>query len=254
MNYDDVAADYDRRYELREYRGVRETLFGVIGRVNGLGNGAAHVLEVGCGTGRWLAELERSGCRVAGIDPSAGMLQRASERVRGDLQRGTAEKLPWPEGVFDAVICVNALHHFTSPESALLEAYRVLRPGGGFVSIGLDPHAAAGRWYVYEFFSKTLARDLERFPAQRQRTEWLAAAGFRHVSVRVAERLHYQYTLDEALDQGILKRSFTSQLTEISESEYHEGMDKIREAAERNPSFRLSVDLELYSTEAWKPV
>ena len=122
------------------------------------------------------------------------------------------------------------------------------------MSIGLDPHVAAGRWYVYEFFPKTLIRDLKRFPAQLQRTEWLAAAGFHHVTVRVAERLQSQYTLDDALERGVLKQSFTSQLTELSESEYREGMAKIRDAAERDPSFRLSVDLELYSTEAWKPV
>ena len=250
MNYDDVATDYDRRYALHSYPGVREALFSVIGHAGGDG---VRVLELGCGTGRWLAELERSGCEVAGVDPSAEMLRQAAKRVTGELRLGRAEELPWPAELFDVVVCINALHHFGSPQSALGEAHRVLRRGGGFVSIGLDPHAAAGIWYVYEFFPTTLAHDLQRFPSRAQRIEWLEAAGFHQLAVRVAERLVSTRTLDEALAQGTLEQSFTSQLTELSESQYLEGMKRIRRAAERDPSSRLRVDLELHSTEAWKP-
>lgn len=50
---------------------------------------AHRVLEVGCGTGKWLAELVRAGSEVSGIDPSTEMLTRAfsqAESSPGDSE------------------------------------------------------------------------------------------------------------------------------------------------------------------------
>lgn len=49
------------------------------------------VLELGCGTGHWLAQLAAAGCDVAGLDASQEMLRRAAVRVTGDLRHGRAE-------------------------------------------------------------------------------------------------------------------------------------------------------------------
>src|SRR5436305_1167507 len=49
-DYDSIAARYDRRYDLHDYAGVRETLLGFIGE-------SRAILEVGCGTGHWLTAL-----------------------------------------------------------------------------------------------------------------------------------------------------------------------------------------------------
>ncbi len=114
LDYDDVAADYDRRYQLHAYPGIRQALLEVVGRGRREGN-RVRVLELGCGTAKWLAELASSECDVAGIDPSAEMLRRASARVTGDLRLGDAESLPWSMDEFDVVACVNSLHHFASP-------------------------------------------------------------------------------------------------------------------------------------------
>ncbi|HEX7181317.1 MAG TPA: methyltransferase domain-containing protein, partial [Thermoanaerobaculia bacterium] len=188
---------------------------------------------------------------VAGIDPSPEMLKRAS--VNGDVRLGYAEQLPWHDETFDLVICVNALHHFRSPREAIAQAHRVLRPGGGFVSIGLDPGAFAGTWYVYEFFPTALRRDLERFPTREQRLGWLEESGFERINVSVAERIRSTATFQSALAQGILARSFTSQLTHLTDTEYSEGIARIRAAAHHDESFRLVADLELHSTSAWRP-
>ena len=164
--------------------------------------GRLRVLEVGCGTGKWLAELASAGCGVAGVDPSAEMLRRAAAEVKGSLCRGSAESLPCRSASFDAVFYVNAFHHFATPESALGETFRVLRPGGKLLSIGLDPHEGTGPWYVYEFFPETLALDLARFPSRARRTRWMEAAGFRNIDVRVAERripTTYELSFDRRL-------------------------------------------------------
>jgi ubiquinone/menaquinone biosynthesis C-methylase UbiE len=247
MDYDTVAHEYDRRYDLNRYPGVRSAL-------RALGGTATRALELGCGSGEWLLELESVGCSVAGIDPSAAMLSRASSRVRGDLRHGFAEDLPWPECSFDAVVAVNALHHFSAPSAAIREALRVLRPGGTFLSIGLDPHDRVPNWYVYDFFPETLARDVERFPSASQRTAWLVAAGFTRIEVKLVERIRSTHTLEEARESGILSASFTSQLTELSENQYSDGIQRIEAAAaSTGESFRLRVDLVLYATEARRP-
>ncbi|MDQ2647781.1 MAG: class I SAM-dependent methyltransferase [Myxococcota bacterium] len=202
-----------------------------------------------------MRELAAAGWEVAGIDPSQGMLELAAARVRGDLRRGRAEELPWGESSFDVVVTVNALHHFSEPAAALREAFRVLRSGGLFVCVGLDPHAYEGRWYVYEFFPETLAADRERFVSESTRTAWLRAAGFVDVKVLPAERIRSTRSMEEATASGILKPSFTSQLTALTPAQYDQGLARIQNAArEGGESFRLVVDLMLYATIARRPV
>ena len=92
------------------------------------------VLDVGCGTGAAAeAALERtgSGGRVAGVDPKEEMLDAARNKdVPIEWHAGSAEKLPLPDGSFDAVISQFALMFFEDPSQALREMVRVLRPGG----------------------------------------------------------------------------------------------------------------------------
>jgi SAM-dependent methyltransferase len=249
LDYDDVARAFDRRYELYDYEGIRRSLIAFVSDRE-----HPRVLEVGCGAGKWLTLLASEGCDVAGLDPSDEMLAIARGRVNGDLRRGTAEALPWEDASFDRVIYVNALHHFVDPPRALEEAWRVLRPGGRLLSIGLDPHQGAGRWYVYGYFPEALTADLVRFPSRELRESWLVGAGFADVAVRVAEHLQFAVPYAQATQDGVLERSFTSQLGVLSPDEYAAGMQRVREAARQDPLLALEVDLKLYATEATRPV
>lgn len=245
LDYDTVAAAYDRRYALQDYGGIRATLVAALERAPGHG-----VLELGCGTGRWLGELVHAGCDVAGIDPSVEMLKVAGASVRADLRRGVAESLPFDDASFDAVFVVNALHHFQDPGRAVGEAHRVLRAGGVFLSIGMDPHAGHDRWWVYEFFAGTLEADRARFAPEARRRDWLAAAGFVDVEIAVAETLRGSRSLEEALADGVLERSFTSQLTLLTDDDYAGGLRQLHEASRLDAGFRLVSDITLYSTSA----
>lgn len=89
------------------------------------------VLDVGCGTGRFLEALDGPYERV-GADVSAGMLERA--RRKGlDVAQAGADDLPFDDGSFDLVTTFAVLHHLIDPEvvrGALREMARVVRPGG----------------------------------------------------------------------------------------------------------------------------
>lgn len=95
----------------------------------------ARVLDVGCGDGSLVRLLARQGAEVTGLDPSEGQLSRAraAEPAADEcFLRAVAESLPFIDGIFDAVIFFNALHHVPveSQAPALAEAARCLKAGG----------------------------------------------------------------------------------------------------------------------------
>lgn len=100
---------------------------------------AGHVLDVGTGPRRLLTELgaRRHDVRLAGIDPSADMIDHATRRLReaaltgrAELHVASAEDLPFPDGTFDAVVSTLSSHHWADPQQAVAEQARVLRSGG----------------------------------------------------------------------------------------------------------------------------
>ena len=96
---------------------------------------SGRVLDIGCGAGNmpkaikhyrpdlevWGADLSLNAVRAALIDPEETKFVPA-----------TGERLPFPNGFFDAVTMFDVLEHFPHPEHALQEVHRVLRPAGLF--------------------------------------------------------------------------------------------------------------------------
>ena len=243
VNYDDVAPSYDRRYERNRYDGTQACL------QRFLGNAPRAVAEVGCGTGHWLGDISRLGRRqLFGLDLSQGMLGYA--RVNAPdalLVRGHASHLPWADSSLDRVFCVNALHHFSEQAAFVVECHRVLRPGGGVLTIGLDPHRGNDQWWVYDFFPSAASADRARYPASSTIREWLGVAGFRDIVTEVAQHIPGEVPFDVAREQGFLDRTATSQLMVLSDEEYAAGMSRLLAA---KPILR--ADLTVYATVAWR--
>ena len=74
--------------------------------------GARRILDLGCGTGFFLAELEEQHPGSVGLDISHDMLKVSGQYVPGArLVTGDAERLPFKPGSFDVVFCKGSLHH-----------------------------------------------------------------------------------------------------------------------------------------------
>lgn len=119
---------------------------------------AAPVLDLGCGEGRLMRLLSSRSVEVVGLDRSLTMLKAVSGyRVLAD-----AQALPFRTGAFGGIGALYVLYHFSDPVRVLLEAHRVLRPGGTFVA------ATPSRYNDPEFAqfvqSKSTTFDAEEAP------------------------------------------------------------------------------------------
>jgi SAM-dependent methyltransferase len=109
------------------YRGRRRIIRAELDRLS-LPAGA-RVLDAGCGSGRTLQELVHYG-EVSGIELNAEAAELARSRGHGEVQIGRLEDLPWPDGSFDLITCLDVVEHVPDDVAALAELLRVCRPGG----------------------------------------------------------------------------------------------------------------------------
>lgn len=95
-------------------------------------------LDIGTGRGHFAVYLARLGFFVTGIDLSENMISYARQNAAWhkldiDFQIGDAEKLEFDDNTFDVVVSRNLLWTLPSPDKALKEWRRVLKPGGTLV-------------------------------------------------------------------------------------------------------------------------
>jgi 2-polyprenyl-6-hydroxyphenyl methylase/3-demethylubiquinone-9 3-methyltransferase len=119
------------------------------------------VLDLGCAGGFMAEAMAARGANVTGIDPAVEAIVAARSHARtGGLSIaydvGVGEALPYADGTFDAVVCVDVLEHVRDLKQVLAEVARVLRPGGLFLfdTINRNPMA--------HFATITVAEDLLR--------------------------------------------------------------------------------------------
>jgi len=137
-----------------------------------------HILDLGCGHGRSLAELaaRASMGRVVGADPSELMMKIAAQRnrplieaARADVVLATVESPPFAAESFDKVLCVHVLYFWKDIDVSMRQIARVLKPGG---RLGLLFPTKADLAAVASF-----PPEIYRFPALVEVTAALEQAG-----------------------------------------------------------------------------
>lgn len=148
------------------------------------GRGGARVLDLGCGGGHVSFAVAPEVAEVVAYDLSPEMLQvvAAAAGARGlknlVTAEGRAERLPFADASFDMVMSRYSAHHWQDAQAGLVEAARVLKPGGSF---GLVDSISPGTPLLDTFLQ---ALEILRDPSHVRsyaRAEWeamIARAGF----------------------------------------------------------------------------
>jgi ubiquinone/menaquinone biosynthesis C-methylase UbiE len=226
VNYDEIAHVYDRRFALDRSPRRMEELRRLSHQLR-----AKRILEVGCGTAYWLAQMNPRAHELFGLDASAGMLTQAQNRGAPiNPIRGYARRLPFGRSSFDLVYCVNALHHFERPQTFIQEAFRVLRSGAAIAVMGSDPHGRRDSWYVYDYFHGTYENDLGRFPRWESVSTWMAGAGFHGAALEEIERISDPKRGRHVLNDPFLQKNSCSQLALLTDEAYEAGLRRIKAA------------------------
>lgn len=115
------------------------------------------VLDVGCGTGRFLERLRRAGWRgpMSGIEPAPDVAADAARRLGVRVKTGSIEDMDVAEGSIGTVVLRHVIEHLRDPREALARVRHVLEPGGFAYVATPDARALAAKvfgryWHGYD--------------------------------------------------------------------------------------------------------
>ena len=110
------------------FRGRRRVLLDLLRNATALTPGLPRILDYGCGTGGNTSFYAAVG-PVVGIELDAAAIRLAHARGAAQYCRSHGTQLPFPDGVFDAVVASDVLEHIEDDMAAAAEIARVMRPG-----------------------------------------------------------------------------------------------------------------------------
>jgi SAM-dependent methyltransferase len=201
------------------------------------------VLDIGCGTGRFLAQLAEV-AKAWGVDASPEMLEVARTRAQAGLKLGSAEELPFKDGWFERATMWLVAHLVDRPR-AFAEAYRVLAPGGRFGVATFDP-AYFDEFWLNELFPSMEAADRARFPGATELEAQLTGAGFAEQRL---DRLSQRGSLDRETALERIRGKHISTFDLIEDDEYEAGLER----AERELPERIDYRVEWLLAYAVRP-
>jgi len=205
-----------------------------------------HVLECGCGAGRFTETLLDAGGYVTSVDLSDAVDANALNFPPGKRHRiaqADIVHLPFAPRQFDVVFCLGVIQHTPDPERTIEKLYAQVKPGGTLV---IDHYDFGWSWYTRVALPVRAA--LRRLPADRglRATEWLVGVFlpihrfFRHsrlmqtVLARISPITTYYYDIPQLSDA--LQREWALLDTHDSLTDWYKhfrSADRIRALLER---------------------
>ena len=153
------------------------------------------LLDVGCGSGRWLVHMRQLGWQVTGVDFDPGAV--AIGRQQGlELACGSLEQQAFPAAGFDAITMNHVIEHLPDPVGTLRECRRLLKDGGKLVLVTPNSSSLGHRCFRQNWRGLEPPRHLHLFSPASLRAA-LAAAGFEQIELEplVAPSVLYESIL-----------------------------------------------------------
>ncbi len=144
-------------------------------------------LDVGAGPALLSAALAGMGLEAVALDPSQALLAYAPAGVRAVV--GDAESMPFDDGAFDLVTCVNSLHHVSDVPRTLAESVRVLADGGAIVVQDYLADVDRGRADRWEQIERLRDAEHRRLPREGE-----VASLLRPLGIELAEERRWDAT------------------------------------------------------------
>jgi SAM-dependent methyltransferase len=179
------------------------------------------VLDVGCGTGRFVAALSER-AKVWGVDESPQMLEVARARVpEVRFKEASAYALPFKDGWFARATMWLVVHLLERPR-AYAEIRRVLAPTGRIAVATFDPSYFRVFWFR-DYFPSMEEIDLARFPTRDDFERELSAAGF---GPPAFTRISQEATISREVALERIRGRHIATFDLIGDDEFHAGVDK----------------------------
>ena len=127
----------------------------------------SHVLDVGCGSGRWSKFVAPKVLSVEAIDPSTSVITAANflgEEKNVRVSQASVDNIPFSDNSFDLVFSLGVLHHIPDTEKGIIRCVDKVRNGGWFhiyLYYNLENRGSLYR-YIY-YFSSTLRRRISGY-------------------------------------------------------------------------------------------
>ena len=122
------------------------------------------ILDIGCGNGRDLCLIARTGAVCVGIDSSSKMINEAEKELKDQsinrvtLKVGDVTSLEFPDEFFDKILCSEVIEHIPNYQKAISEMYRVLKLSGCLIISTPNRHSIYG-FDRYILIEKILKRE-----------------------------------------------------------------------------------------------
>lgn len=135
-------------------------------------------LDIGCGTGSYTLEFQKSGYQFIGIDPSIKMLEKAMQRNNGvDWRLGSAENTGLAPNQVDGIIGSLTIHHWTNLKKGFKELNSIVKANGRIVIFTSTPAQMKGYW-LNHYFPKMLEDSIVQMPKLIRVKKAMENAGF----------------------------------------------------------------------------
>ncbi len=155
------------------------------------------IIDMGCGTGAFIAKFLDHGFELYGIDISSKSIDLARRKYPTiTFEVGDIENTNWADSSFDIILLSGVLHHFPDFTLVVKECYRILKKGGGLLAY--DPHRQNPIMWMYRckdspFYSSKGVTENEAPLSKNRIIESFSLYNFSQLQVYSISGITYKY-------------------------------------------------------------